>query len=71
MLFQRDGREQHSLETVCAPMTDDASEAPQRRASVRLGVVRQIVEVALDVKRRAQTRHETALTSGECDHLSN
>src|SRR5215467_8655715 len=69
VVFQHDSREQHSLETVRAPMMDDAAEAPQRRASVRLGVVWKIVEVALNRKRRAQIRHEPALTSGEFDHL--
>ena len=48
MLFEHDRREERRLEAVGAAVADDAAEAAQRRASARLVVVRELVEVPLD-----------------------
>jgi hypothetical protein len=65
VLFEHDGREEHRLQAVRASVTDYAPKTPQRRATVRLGVVGEIVQVVLDRKWRAKARHETALLRRE------
>ncbi len=59
------GRKQRRLEAMRRPMTDDAAEAAQRRATGwRLRVVGKRVEVALDGQRRPQPGDEPTL--GRC-----
>jgi hypothetical protein len=59
--FERDGRKERGLEAVCTAFADDAAKAAQGGASAGLLVVRQLVQVVLDRRRRLQPRDEPSL----------
>ena len=63
--LEDDGGEQRRLETVRAPLADDAPEAAQRGPAARFLVVGQRVEVALDGARRPQPRDQAPLAGRE------
>ena len=54
VLLEHDRGEQRRLEAMRAAVADDAAKAAQRGASVRLVVVGQAIQIALDRERRAK-----------------
>src|SRR5262249_62241660 len=65
VLFEDDGREERRFETVRAARADDAAEAAQCRAAVRLLVVGEAIEVALDEPRRPKPRDQPPLVGSK------
>jgi hypothetical protein len=61
VLLEDDGGEERRLEAMRAAVPDDSAEAPQGCATVRLLVVRQPVEIALNIQRRPQPRNQPSL----------
>jgi hypothetical protein len=58
---QDDRREERSLEAVRTAVSHDSSETAQGRATVRFLVVRQAIEIALNIERRLQPRDQPSL----------
>ena len=65
VLLQNNGGKECRLEAVRGALTDDAAEAAQRRAAVRLLVVWQSIEEALDEDGRSQPRNQPPLARRE------
>ena len=61
VLLEDNGCEERSFEAVCAAVPDDPPKAPQRGPAVWLLVVRQAIEIALDVERRSQPGDQPSL----------
>jgi len=71
VLFEHDRGEQRRLETVRTAVPDDPAEAPESRATARLLVVRQLVEISLDGSRRGKLRDQPQLAAGELGRGAN
>src|SRR5262245_9200628 len=61
VLFQDHRREERRLEAVGAAGTHDPAETPERRAPVWFLVVRQLIQIALDIERRPEARDQPSL----------
>ncbi len=63
MLLEDDGGEERRLEAMRAAVPHDSAEAAQGGAAVRLLVVGQPIEIALNIERRPQPRDQPSLAA--------